>query len=360
MSKFLFFLPRFHTNAVPWVRILKQGGHDVEMHCVIRGHTEDYSLIAPHIYEQSTLSRRVRGGVERDKYLFPKFGDVYSAMRKAAPDIVVVRGLTRWFMRMAALCAILQRRRLVVYDQEEQTPPFSTTWMRRALCRAIGIAHFTPKVGVGLHEDASWGSALPVPFGRPFVQAQLPRVRSHAVPRILMVSKYRERKRHEDLLRALSSLPEPYKFTLTLCGEEASEEDSAYCRRLAKLASELGLANRLVFRNNVPHDKMTDVYFEHDVFVLPAVNEPAAISPLEAAWCGCAVLIAADSGTRNYIPPGPQYEFAARDANSLGHALRGMLENAASVAHAQEECSRWISGLASDELVLERMERLLK
>lgn len=362
MSKYMFFLPRFHTNAVPWARVLTNAGHAVEIHCVIRGTTEDHSLVQPRIHEQCDLSRRLGGNAQDDRLLFPSYRHVHSAIAQAKPDIVVVRGLTRWFMRMAAAAALVQGRRLVVYDQEEQSPRLSTTWLRRALCRVVGVRHFTPKIGTDGLRD-SWGSAMFVPFGNPF-RTGMPPPRQPLLPlgppRILMVSKYRPRKRHEDLLRALGRLTDTHRFSLTFCGEEVGEQDTSLCRNLEKLAHELGLEGRVAFRNNVPHHAMADLYSEHDVFVLPAVNEPAAISPLEAAWCGCAVLIASDSGTRSYIPADSAYEFAPGDVAGLAAVLGRMLESPASVARAQDECHRWISDLAGDEVVLERFEQLLK
>jgi glycosyltransferase involved in cell wall biosynthesis len=361
MSKYMFFLPRFHTNAVPWARILKDGGHAVEIHCVLRGPTEDYSVVTPRIHTQSTLSRWIGGCANVDRLLFPRFHDVYSAISRAQPDVIIVRGLTRWFMRMAAVAAMLQRRKVVVYDQEAQDPPLSTTWVRRAACRLIGIAHFSPKFSTR-QTRKSWGSALVIPFGCPFAETYRggTKRRSGEVPRILIVSKYRERKRHQDLLCALSRLADTHKFTLTVCGEEVDATDTAFCASLRQLAGELGLASRIEFRNNIPHSAMWELYLEHDVFVLPAVNEPAAISPLEAAWCGCAVLIASDSGTRCYVPPGPLYEFRAADTDSLAEALWKTLQDPGSVARAREECHRWINQVAGDELILECFEKLVK
>lgn len=362
MSSFLFFLPRYHTNAVPWVRILTENGHRVEIHCVIRGPTENYSLVAPRIHEQCKLSRFLGGNPSKDRLLFPRFGEIYTAIRKADPDVVIVRGLTRWFMRMAAVAAILQRRKLVVYDQEEQNPSISSTWLRRAICRFVGIRHFTPKIDAHPRKR-SWGSASCIPFGYPFQGRPLPSIDAHstaAAPRILMVAKYRERKRHGDLLRALARLAFQCEFTLTFCGEEADERDSEFCRHLASLAAELGISERIVFKNNVPHTEMADLYAAHDVFVLPAVDEPAAVSPLEAAWCGCAVLLASGSGTRGYIPPGTPFEFKAEDVDSLAEALGGLLSDSKAISRAQDACLRRISSVAADQVVLSRLQRLLE
>jgi glycosyltransferase involved in cell wall biosynthesis len=121
-------------------------------------------------------------------------------------------------------------------------------------------------------------------------------------PRILTVAKFRERKRHADLIAALGHISTERDFTVTLCGELATDADRQFCRDLQTLASKCGIAERLSFQFNIPHENMAQVYLEHDLFVLPSVMEPAAVSPLEAAWCGCAVVMARSSGTRSYMP----------------------------------------------------------
>jgi glycosyltransferase involved in cell wall biosynthesis len=287
---------------------------------------------------------------------------VYDAVSNARPDVVIVRGLTRWIMRQAAVIALMQRRNLVVYDQEPQYPGMSTTWVRRVMCRVAGMPHVSPKPGDVRRGLLALGSAQFLPFGRPFPSERVQGInrKPGAIPRILLVSKYRERKRHEDLLHALAGMSNTHRFALTLCGEEASEDDTRFCRKLAELSLRLGLSDRVEFHNNVPHHEMVDLYSHHDLFVLPAVNEPAAISPIEAAWCGCAVVIAADSGTRGYIPPGPTFEFESGDVAGLRNSLSRILQDSTTLTQARERCHTWINEMASDAVILDSFERLLK
>ena len=137
-----------------------------------------------------------------------------------------------------------------------------------------------------------------------------------------MVAKYRERKGHRILLSALAELVPRLDFTLTFCGGVDGAEDEA-CREMVKSwSATLGLSDRVSFRDNVAHRDMLSVYRDHDVFVLPSRNEPAAVSPIEAAWAGCCVLVSSDTGTRGYIPPGTDYEFDSSNPLDLARAMR--------------------------------------
>jgi len=360
MASFLFCLPRFHTNAAPWVRVLQEAGHKVEIHCMIRGPTENHALLDPRIHSQSNWSVRLGGSTADDRRLFPDFRNLADAMQSADPDVVIVRGLTRWFMRMAALAALMQGRKLVVYDQESPNPGFSGTWLRRAACRVVGIPHFT-----SILDDAvgrSMGSALQIPFGCAFEAPDTGRLSGrdiHWPPRILMVAKYRQRKRHADLLTALGKLAPAHVFSLTFCGEEASEADRNFCQELRSQADAAGIGDRLTFANNRPHGEMPRIYGSHDIFVLPAIREPAAVSPMEAAWCGCAVIAARGCGTRTYLPAGDRFDFVDGDVDDLARALSGMLESPVGLAQARDLCVQRISTLASDSQIRDRFEGLL-
>ncbi|WP_181175910.1 glycosyltransferase [Mesorhizobium sp. B2-3-4] len=275
------------------------------------------------------------------------------------PDVVIVRGVTRWFCRIAALCAILQGRKLVIYDQEDAKPrPWSGTWMRRAVFGWLGIPHFTSRLPSN-PGTAGAGNAMPLPFGSPFAPIQIAKLHGrplHWPPRILMVAKYRERKGHSLLLRALASLSASRPFSLTFCGEEATQSDTAFCQALGKEAQALGLADRLRFQNNMAHDGMISVYADHDILILPSRTEPAAVSPIEAAWAGCAVLMSRDSGTRHYLPAGPEFDFDPDDPQDIARAVAGLIARPEDLQLARDACFARISSVANDGAILRLFE----
>lgn len=363
MLKFLICLPRYHTNAVPWVRILKKAGHKVKINVVEIGATENYGLLHPIVFYPCLLSRMLMrwssGNVANAPYSFPSPVSYWKYLKDENPDVVIVRGVTRWFCRIAAICTILQNKKLVIYDQEDVAPQqWSGTWIRRAFFQFFSIPHFTSRLS-SFRAKKMIGCAIPLPFG-----CQMEWDRAYALskrhlqwpPRILMVAKYRERKGHEQILDALAVVAQSTEFTLTFCGEVISQTDSEFCLKLQQRAHSLGISDRLQFKNNVAHDEMISVYSSHDLFILPSRYEPAAVSPIEAAWSGCAVLISQDSGTRGYIPSGKEFEFRADDPSDIVRAVSAVLENSRKLQLTRDLCFTHISTISGEKEILEIFE----
>ena len=201
MARFLFVLPRFHTNALPWVRILRGAGHQVSIHVLRASDVEDHRDVSPRILARSSLGKGLAAIMPRkedpDYYATPGFADYWRVLRDCAPDVVVVRGISRYAFRIVALAARLQGRRLVVYDQEDAQPKRgTTTWIRRAALAWAGIPHFTVRRYPGT-PPRDRALALTIPFGAPRASSEMYRgaaeriERPVDVPRIVMVGKYR-------------------------------------------------------------------------------------------------------------------------------------------------------------------------
>jgi glycosyltransferase involved in cell wall biosynthesis len=363
MSRYLFCLPRYHTNLVQWVRILQENGHYVSIHVSTTGKTENYNQVTPKRFDASFLSRCISeiapSSTPKLRHT-PGFLSYFRVMKHEAPDVVIVRGVTYWFSRTAALSAILQRRKLVIYDQEDAEPRAWSTWLRRALFRSVGIPHYTARLPRDGTRQTS-GGAIPLPFGGTSHKNKID-TKSHygRSVRLLMVAKYRTRKAHHNLIHALSRIQNPPMFTLTFCAEMASNDDQLYKEGLISAASNLGLIDKIRFIENIPHDQMPDVYREHDVFILPSQNEPAAVSPIEAAWNGCAVLISRDSGTRNYMPDGEDFEFSSDNIDEMARVVGLAIQNPVHLESLRSRCRGKVEAIGSDAIILEKFRSMLR
>ncbi|MGX5673555.1 glycosyltransferase family 4 protein [Thermomonas fusca] len=354
MAKYLFYLPRFHTNVVPWVRLLRQAGHQPAVHVSYEGPTEDRNSLVPVAVAPSSFFKRNEKSPPIDRV--PSFRAVWRGMANERPDVVIVRGISRALSRVALICALFQRRRIVIYDQEDVVPERFSTWLRRAVFRSLGIPHITTRLPIGPLKR-TFGEAIPVPFANPWVSVSGFRD-EYAGVAILMVAKYRRRKGHSALIAALARLKDEFDFRVTLCGEEASPEDVAFCGEICRQSEVLGISDRVVIRNNVPHKDMRHLYVAHDIFILPSLNEPAAVSPIEAAWSGCAVLVSSDTGTRGYVPPGRAFDFDARDPIDVARCLAGAMDSPDSLRRMKDACLNHIRSVADDPLIIDKFEIL--
>ena len=369
MARFLFVLPRFHTNALPWVRILRGAGHQVSIHVLRASDVEDHRDVSPRILARSSLGKGLAAIMPRkedpDYYATPGFADYWRVLRDCAPDVVVVRGISRYAFRIVALAARLQGRRLVVYDQEDAQPKRgTTTWIRRAALAWAGIPHFTVRRYPGT-PPRDRALALTIPFGAPRASSEMYRgaaeriERPVDVPRIVMVGKYRPRKGHAVLIQSLAELAPRYRFEVSFCAEESGPADVAFREGLERQVKAHGLQDRTRFRANLAREAILDEYARHQILVLPSLQEPAAVSPIEAVWSGCAGLMDSQSGTCSYLPLGGEYTFDARHPSALAERLEPLLATPEALQRARHECLDHLASFASDEMILQSFSGLL-
>jgi glycosyltransferase involved in cell wall biosynthesis len=164
-----------------------------------------------------------------------------------------------------------------------------------------------------------------IPFAVPI--ASKPR-RAIQPLRLLVVGKYQLRKNHLLMIEAVSQLSERYRFRVTFVGEVVTPDQISIRKRVEDVVQSLGITSIVTFQDNVPYSEMGDLYGSHDVFVLPASNEPAAISVLEALGQGIPVICSDTCGTRTYIRDGVDgFVFTSNDKSSLVTILEKFLSN---------------------------------
>jgi len=100
-------------------------------------------------------------------------------------------------------------------------------------------------------------------------------------PTLVSVGHLIERKGHDLVIGALPMLPE---YTLLICGEGPERST------LEGLAKKLGVADRLHFLGQVPHEELVTIYGAADVLVLASSREGWPNVLLEAMACGTPVV----------------------------------------------------------------------
>jgi glycosyltransferase involved in cell wall biosynthesis len=112
---------------------------------------------------------------------------------------------------------------------------------------------------------------------------------------LLYTSRLEARKGADTLLRAMTRLPE--EATLSMLGRG----DPAEQVRLAALAQELGLADRVRFEA-IGRDQLARAYSSHDCFIFPSEwPEPFGMVPLEAMACGTPVVATGVGGSGEFL-----------------------------------------------------------
>jgi D-inositol-3-phosphate glycosyltransferase len=145
-----------------------------------------------------------------------------------------------------------------------------------------------------------------------------PAVPRGARRRILSVGRLVERKGFEDVIRAMTRVPDA---ELIIVGGP-----DRYADRLRELATRCGVADRVTLAGAVPAEEMPAWYRSADVLAAAPWYEPFGLTPLEAMACGVPVVGTAVGGLVDTVVEGVTGDLVPpRDPRALGWALRRLL-----------------------------------
>jgi glycosyltransferase involved in cell wall biosynthesis len=141
-------------------------------------------------------------------------------------------------------------------------------------------------------------------------------------PRILSVGRLVERKGFEDLIRAMSLVPDAE------CVIVGGTADQPYARLLRDLARRCQVADRVRLIGSVPAAEMPGWYRAADVLAAAPWYEPFGLTPLEAMACGVPVVGSAVGGIVDTVVDGVTGDLVpAHDHRALGVVLRRLLDD---------------------------------
>jgi glycosyltransferase involved in cell wall biosynthesis len=170
-------------------------------------------------------------------------------------------------------------------------------------------------------------------------------------PSLLSVGHLIPRKGHDIVIRALQMLPDA---RLLIVGEGPAEST------LRRLASSLGLEERVVFVGRVPHDRLLEYYYAADALVLASSREGWANVLLEAMACGTPVVATDVWGTSEVVAaPEAGLLVHERSPKAVAEAIDALLarppDRGATRAYAER-----FSWDATTERQIELFQRALK
>ena len=143
--------------------------------------------------------------------------------------------------------------------------------------KALGAARLVLANSQGTAEKARDAGAREVSVVR--LGADVPPATTKRIgpPTLVTVAHLVPRKRHEDVLRALTDLP-GVLYSIVGDGPERA--------RLEALAKELDVSDRVWFHGQLPNDEALRVVGSSDVFVLPSTDEAFGVAYVEAMAAG--------------------------------------------------------------------------
>ena len=306
--KFIFVAPRFHTNQYEIVKTLQNNGHDVEFNVVEIGHTEDHSLLMPKLYKPCLLSKlAIKFSKKEDGFLYKSFPNpikYFFDLKNSKVDFLILRNPNRYFSLLSAICARLLGIKVIFYSLTPLHQKYSESrkLITNLLLSLFDAVWMTPIEGNKIKHNYYPKGMYFIPFAVPQWADSLKLV--DKTPKLLMVARLQTRKNYLLFLEAINNLKNRYDFKVTLIGKCMDDKQKRELEKVINYITLHNLENIVDIQLNVPFSQIQDYYKSHDLFVLPARDEPAGISILEALSCGLPVVCSTTCGTRFYVEKG--------------------------------------------------------
>ena len=139
-------------------------------------------------------------------------------------------------------------------------------------------------------------------------------------PRFLFLGRLDDEKRIHILLQAVAKLTKHPNVIVELVGDGGEREN------LSRLATELGIADRVIFTGHISDQNLPAAYERCTAFVMPSIAELQSIATMEAMASGRPVIAADAMALPHLVHDGDNgYLFPPDDADALADRLRLIL-----------------------------------
>ena len=226
-------------------------------------------------------------------------------MKSEKADFIIVRDAFRWMSFLIIVIARIQRINIVVYSQTQVNE--KKTFIKLILYRFVlylsrGV-WVSPVKGPDYLKSNLANKLHYLPFATEINFRD--KIFSEGPIQILSIGKFVERKNHLLLLKCIKMLRDDnFNIRLTIVGEVSTLEHQEYIERVYAFIDKNKLSNIVDIYKNIKYRKMREFYSNSDLFILPAQNEPASVSVVEALGYGLPVICSNTCGTRFYVKNG--------------------------------------------------------
>jgi teichuronic acid biosynthesis glycosyltransferase TuaC len=161
---------------------------------------------------------------------------------------------------------------------------------------------------------------LPLGFNKSFLREQ--KITFNKKVSIFTVAELIKLKNIDKVLKAISNLVSSYEIHYTIIGtgpEKAS---------LMNLTNELGISDFVTFIDHIPHERVADEMYKHDIFIMPSFFETFGRVYFEAMAMGIPIICARNSGIYGLFKESEEgISVNHENINEIAEALRFLIVN---------------------------------
>jgi glycosyltransferase involved in cell wall biosynthesis len=329
--RIVYIVQRFHTNLYWRLKSLSDAGHEVFVlvNQEKAGERRDPRINFVVLKEPKHLAfwRWVSSWNHVVYFDIPDLKDLKKKIKEISPDVIVARNINS--LRTLAAFHYADKKKTKLFA-EAQTEDYSLGNFPKDFFIKLARKLFGVK---GLITPLKNRLSTADPFFKylPFVipaEDFSKQYFSSGHINILSVGKYIRRKDHFTLLEAFKSLVGKYDIRLTIVGQYNTPETEQLRNQVGEVVKLEGLGDLVQLEDNLPNEAMEEWYQRHDLFVLPAYDEPASYSVLEAMAAKLPVIASDTCGTSCYIENGGNgFVFKSKDAADLADKIEAVISD---------------------------------
>lgn len=358
MANVAIITPRTHPNLGYLTRYLEEWGHNVFL--FVETWTQDFELLegsSTRVISKDQLSseallvilKEIEIAFVRSYTGFPGF--VFRSLKKLGLSKLVE------YSQSPSLVPLMPRFRdmiKAIYRKTRGRPLLSVTCVRGNNRKnpELDFTHYFPHPGPKIQGTAPEANERP------------------SIVRVISIAKSGlPRKRIDLLLTALIRLG--FQGELVIVGMEPAlasskprtkikRDERKYVRRLHHLVNLASMNFRIEEIKNLSHSKALELIGQADLFALPSVKEPFAISPLEAMAFGKTVVISSDNGAVDYVKHNQSgFVFAKDRLPQLMSCLRDAFEPEVR-QRIGREASKTVAAMNADDRLALYVRQIVK
>lgn len=325
----MYIAPRFHTNQMSVVKGWIEKGDKVTFISYYTAIIEDYTYVRPivlgfslwyypidyiyvnvfHRHDPGNTAFKINHG-------FPPVFKLAREIKKALPDVVIMRDRTLYTMIAFLLC---QRYGIasILYNQSPlwDKPP-KQDFLHKLARKFSPTCRITPVIGKKEAGKVLDEKAFYVPFVvEPQKSPEEKEYFQNGGIEILSIGKFEPRKHHIMLIEVIKELSLIYAdIHLTIIGEATGRLQKEHLQEVLEYIQSNKLEGLVDVEINVPRQKTDAYYLKTDVFIIPSTKEMASISQLEAMSFSVPVIVSNQNGSACYVENG-QNGFLFEDCN---------------------------------------------
>lgn len=314
--KILISQKRFHPNSIGIVRGFINKNHQVKVFVQSTGSLdEDYNTIKPTLvpynrFFKFIIIKLTKSNKTLAKYCPPRLFNLVKELSTYKPDVIILKKYRSVNIFVYLFAKLLRIKKIIILSDS----PF--LYPKKSISKFVLKLRLVPKFNIYTAEP-SYNSLLeinyqgieriflPYPIDENFLkqpkyQLEKDVLKEDDVCKIICVGKFTsDRKRHDWVLNGLIENKLLSSIHLTYIG--TGDDTLPIVKKLKKIAQRHDYEKNMDIIFNVPHENMSRYYKNHDLFVLPAKNEPFGAVVIEALASGLPIICSDTCGSRTAV-----------------------------------------------------------